>query len=40
MMAENVDYGSLDFDEVLAFVEVVTRDRDALSAQGGKWDAR
>ena len=31
---------NVDFDELLAFVEVITRDKQALIALGSRWDAR
>ena len=39
-MADHTDNASLDLDEVIAFVELITRDRQALNALGGNWDAR
>ena len=39
-MADHADAANLDFDEVMAFVEVITLDRDALCALGNHWDAR
>mmetsp|Transcript_43225 Transcript_43225/g.57196 ORF Transcript_43225/g.57196 Transcript_43225/m.57196 type:complete len:92 (+) Transcript_43225:12-287(+) len=29
-----------DFDDLLAFIEIVTRDSEALAALGRSWDAR
>ena len=31
---------NVDFDELLSFVEVITRDKQALIALGSRWDAR
>ena len=39
-MTEHSDNQNLDLDEVKTFIELVTKNRDALSALGKDWDAR
>ena len=40
VMADYADSNSLDFDEISAFVELITRDGMALAALGPSWDPR
>ena len=39
-MADHADNRDFDFDELLAFVEIITRDALALEALRGGWDVR
>ena len=39
-ISDQNDNGNLDLDEVIAFIEVLTKDPQALASLGRAWDAR